>query len=229
MSGIQLGADGSNDISGINFIEFKTEFTPSRAAFGNGRLYRKNDEGIYWKPDDTGDEYDLTSRAQLNSLINTVNVLVENHNVPGHEVHTLNPGTGVKTSYSTIFYFGGPEEVNGQIITFNDLTTANFSDGVFTSTGRYLLLMELEFGTDTDVTNDWIIQIGSGGVLAAQGSGQTTIANETKTVTISGVIDITILTSLIVAFQTVDNSLPASGLLFGPSGVSARTVTIIKL
>jgi hypothetical protein len=53
--------DDSNNITGLQYMQFNDIGAPANPAAGQGRLYKKTgDDGIWWKPDATGPEVDLT-------------------------------------------------------------------------------------------------------------------------------------------------------------------------
>jgi hypothetical protein len=53
--------DDSNNITGLQYLEFNDITAPANPSAGQGRLYKKTgDDGIFWKPDAAGPEVDLT-------------------------------------------------------------------------------------------------------------------------------------------------------------------------
>jgi hypothetical protein len=54
--------DDSNNMTGLQYLQFNDIASPSNPLDGQGRLYKKNgDDGIWWKPDSSGIEVDLTA------------------------------------------------------------------------------------------------------------------------------------------------------------------------
>jgi hypothetical protein len=59
MSGLQI--DANNNITNVGYIEIEDQTAQANGSNGVGRLYKKTgDAGIFWKPDNAGDEVNLT-------------------------------------------------------------------------------------------------------------------------------------------------------------------------
>ena len=63
--------DDSNNMTGLQYLQFSDIAAPNNPSAGQGRLYKKTgDDGIFWKPDAAGSEVDLTATGETNTMSN---------------------------------------------------------------------------------------------------------------------------------------------------------------
>jgi len=91
--------DDSNNILGLQYLQFSNITAPSNPAAGEGRLYKKADDGLFWKPDAAGPEVDLTTKTIIvqdegSGVISTPHSTL---NFVGAGVSVTNAGSGVAT------------------------------------------------------------------------------------------------------------------------------------
>ena len=68
----QINTEINGTIHSLNYVELNDITPPSNPLDGQGRLYKKTgDDGIFWKPDSTGAEVDLTQTGIFGSEYKT--------------------------------------------------------------------------------------------------------------------------------------------------------------
>ena len=61
--------DDSDNMTGLQYIQFSDVVAPANPADGEGRLYKKTgDDGIFWLPDSGGAEVDLTEITTVSNI-----------------------------------------------------------------------------------------------------------------------------------------------------------------
>lgn len=141
IQGTSLTIDDSNNIAGLQYLEFNDILSPSNPLDGQARLYKKTgDDGIWWKPDSAGVEVDLTDTG-VSTIMGTTNqvsvsptsgaVTVSTPNVfiaPG----TIQDTTGMRYSTSSSVVAAGATQGTATTLTssYNVVVTVPASSGV---------------------------------------------------------------------------------------------------
>jgi hypothetical protein len=96
--------DDSNNMTGLQYLQFNDIASPSNPSNAQGRLYKKTgDDGLWWKPDSAGVEVDLTATGGgggVTSITGTVNQVIVD--VPTGNV-TLSTPQDIATTSSPTF------------------------------------------------------------------------------------------------------------------------------
>jgi len=91
--------DDSDNMLGLQYLQFSDITEPANPSAGEGRLYKKADDGLFWKPDAAGPEVDLTTKTIIvqdegSGVISTPH---DTLNFVGAGVLVTNAGSGVAT------------------------------------------------------------------------------------------------------------------------------------
>lgn len=141
IQGTSLTIDDSNNMAGLQYLEFNDVSAPSNPLNGQARLYKKTgDDGIWWKPDSAGVEIDLTDTG-VSSIMGTTNQVSVSPSTGAVTVSTPNvfiaPGTiqdttGMRYSTSSAVVAAGATQGTATTLTssYNVVVTVPVSSGV---------------------------------------------------------------------------------------------------
>jgi len=129
--------DDSNNMTGLQYLQFSDITAPSNPSAGQGRMYKKTgDDGIFWKPDAAGPEIDLTTKTLIiqdegTGVTGTPHTTL---NFVGSGVTVTNAGSGV----ATVTIGGGVTGVTTWSAGTTGLTPATATTGAVTLAGTLI-------------------------------------------------------------------------------------------
>lgn len=161
--------DDSNNITGIQYLQFSDITAPVNPSAGQGRLYKKTgSSSIWWRPDAAGPELDLT----LQGTVTSVGLVAPGiFTVSGSPITSSGNLTFTSNAQNANTVYAGPTSGGSAVPTFRALTAGDISGVAVTSFQTSLAGLAPAVATNGTVT--------LGGTLGATSGGTGTITAPT--------------------------------------------------